>query len=130
MSNPNKAKGDSFELAAQKYAQSHGFPWTEKTRAGYARDWADLHLEPVGRAVIAQCKNHNRLTFPEWLVQLRSQVERAGARHGFLVVKRRGVSDPGRSLAVMELEQFLVLLREAGYGDEITETERAYEETT
>lgn len=122
MSNPSKTRGDRFENAVRDYVQGNGFPWTERTRAGYARDWGDLHLEPITRAVIAQCKNHNRLTFPEWLVQLRQQVQRAGARHGVLVVKRRGVSDPGRSLAVMELEQFLVLLREAGYGDQPEET--------
>lgn len=121
MSNPHKDRGDRFENAVRDYVQSRGFPWTERTRAGYARDWGDLHLEPITRAVIAQCKNHNRLTFPEWLVQLRQQVARAGARHGFLVVKRRGVSDPGRSLAVMELEQLLALLREAGYGDPLEE---------
>ncbi len=116
MSNPNKIKGDRFELAVQHHMQRKGFPWCEKTRAGYARDHGDLHLEPVTRAVIAQCKNHNRLALPEWLDQLARQVDDAGARHGMLVVKRRGVTDPGRSLVVMDLDAALRLVRAAGYG--------------
>lgn len=117
MPSPQRDKGSRFELAVQDHVQAHGFPWAEKTRAGYERDYGDLHLEPITRAVIAQCKNHNRITLPEWLVQLRRQVEASGAEHGFLVVKRRGVQDPGKSFAVMELDELLRLLRAAGYGD-------------
>lgn len=117
MSNPNKAKGDAFERAVQDYLQANGFPWTEKTRAGYARDHGDLHLVP-GPAVIAQAKNHARIALPEWLRELAEQIEYAGADHGFLAVKRRGVGDPGRSYAVMELSALVRLLREAGYGEQ------------
>jgi hypothetical protein len=117
MSNPNKAKGDAFERAVQDYLQANGFPWTEKTRAGYARDHGDLHLVP-GPAVIGQAKNHARITLAEWLRELAEQIEYAGADHGFLAVKRRGVGDPGRSYAVMELSALVRLLREAGYGEQ------------
>lgn len=120
MSNPSKVKGDAFERAVQDYLQANGFPWTEKTRAGYARDHGDLHLVPT-RAVIAQCKNHSRITLPEWLSQLDEQVADAGAAHGFLAVKRRGVGDPGRSYAVLELSALARLLREAGYGSPLEE---------
>lgn len=116
MPNPNKNKGDRFELAVQDHMQANGFPWCEKTRAGYARDHGDLHLDPISRAVIAQAKNHNRMAFPEWLDQLAQQIDDAGAQHGFLVVKRRGVADPGRALAVMDLDALLRLVRAAGYG--------------
>jgi hypothetical protein len=120
MSNSNKAKGDAYERAVQDYLQTSGFPWTEKTRAGYARDHGDLHLVP-GPAVIAQAKNHNRITLPEWLAQLEDQITAAGADHGFLAVKRRGVGDPGRSYAVMELAGLVRLLRAAGYGTPLEE---------
>lgn len=115
MSNPNKRRGDAFELAVQDHLQANGFPWTEKTRAGYARDHGDLHLVP-GPAVIAQAKNFTRIRLPEWLAELAEQVEHADADHGFLVVKRRGVADPGRSYAVLELDSLIALLRAAGYG--------------
>lgn len=124
MSNPNKIKGDAFERAVQDYLQANGFPWTEKTRAGYARDHGDLHLTPT-RAVIGQCKNHARHNLPEWLAQLAEQTTDAGAQHGFLAVKRRGVADPGRSYAVMELSALVRLLREAGYGEQWPDREVA-----
>ncbi len=116
MSNPNKRRGDAFERAVQDHVQANGFPWCEKTRAGYERDHGDLHLVP-GRAVILQCKNKARLELAEWVAQLSEQVHAAGADHGVVVVKRRGVGDPGRSYAVMELDALLALLRAAGYGE-------------
>jgi hypothetical protein len=116
MPSANKNKGDRFERAVQDHIQANGFPWCEKTRAGYARDHGDLHLDPVTRHVIAQAKNHARLALPEWLAQLEQQTAESGARHGFLIVKRRGLTDPGRSYAVMELDPLLRLVRAAGYG--------------
>lgn len=118
MTSSQKRKGDLYERAVQDYLQAHGFPWTEKTRAGYERDWGDLHLVPT-RAVIAQVKNHQRLALAEWVDELAHQVTEAGAAHGFLVVKRRGVGDVGRSYAVTELAAQARLYREAGYGTEL-----------
>lgn len=116
MTNVNKIKGDRWERDVQDYAQAHGFPWAERTRAGYARDHGDIHLDPVTRAVILQAKNHAAMRLGEWLAGLADQVDAAGAQHGALVVKRRGVGDAGRSYAVMELSALLGLLRAAGYG--------------
>ncbi|GEL17663.1 restriction endonuclease [Pseudonocardia asaccharolytica] len=118
MVSPQKRRGDDFERAVQDHLRSNGFPWCGRTRAGYARDHGDLHLVP-GPAVIVQCKNVARLALPEWLSQLAEQVAEAGADHGVLVVKRRGVADPGRSYAVMELDAMARLLRAAGYGSEL-----------
>lgn len=115
MPNPNKIKGDMFERAVQAYLQKNGFPWCEKTRAGYERDTGDLHLVP-GPAVIAQVKNRAKWEVPAWLAGLQNQVRNAGARHGMLVVKKPRVSDPGQSYVVMELAAVVELLREAGYG--------------
>lgn len=117
MSNPNKIKGDAFERSVQDYLQANGFPWTEKTRAGYARDHGDLHLVP-GPAVIAQAKNVRAWRLPEWVDELAEQIVDAKADHGVLVVKRPRVADPGRSYAVMELSALVRLLREAGYGEQ------------
>jgi hypothetical protein len=116
MVNPQKVKGDRWEREVRDYASEHGFPGTEKTRAGYERDRGDLHLAP---GLIAQAKNHARINLPEWLAQLAEQVDNAAAEHGFLVVKRRGVADPGRGYAVQELSAHLRLCRAAGYGDDL-----------
>lgn len=116
MANPNKAKGDRWESAVRDYLRANGFPNAERTRAGYAKDHGDVHLD--GPTVIAQAKDHARHALPEWLTQLAEQTADAGAAHGFLAVKRRGVGDPGKSYAVMELAALVRLLRAAGYGDD------------
>lgn len=116
MTNRNKIVGDRFERAVVDYARARGFPWAERTRAGYARDHGDVHLDPPSGGVVVQCKNHARLDLPGWLAQLAEQTEAAGADHGVLVAKRRGLGDVGKSYAVLELEQLLLLLRQAGYG--------------
>lgn len=116
MPNPNKNKGDRFEVAVQRHLHAHGFPWCQKTRAGYERDHGDLHLVP-GPAVIVQAKNVRRWDVAAWVEQLARQVADAGADHGVLVVKRPAVSDPGQAYAVMTLDAMVVLLRAAGYGE-------------
>lgn len=115
LSNPNKVKGDTFERAVQAYLRVSGFPWCEKTRAGYERDTGDLHLVP-GPAVIAQVKNRAKWDVPSWLAQVHVQVANARASHGLLIVKRPRVGDPAKSYVVMELADVVRLLQEAGYG--------------
>lgn len=116
MTSTQKAKGDRFESAVRDHCRTHGFPWTERTRAGYTRDHGDLHLVP-GPAVIVQAKNCRTWRLAEWVAELAEQQHAAGAEHGVLVVKRPGVGDPGRAYAVLELDALLRLLRAAGYGE-------------
>jgi hypothetical protein len=117
MSHPNKIKGDRFEIALRDHFRAAGFK-TDRTRAGYARDHGDIHLDatPAGPQVIVQAKNERRIDLPGYLRDVAEQRDAAGAEHGFAVVKRRGVGDPGRQYAVLELDWLLALLREAGYG--------------
>jgi hypothetical protein len=117
MSNPQKRKGDEFELDVKHWLKAHGFPWTEKTRAGYERDTGDLHLIP-GPLVIGQAKNQKTWKFAEWMRQLTQQIGYAKAQHGALIVKRRGVGDVGQAWVVLTLDQWTRLLRDAGYGSE------------
>ena len=119
MSNPNKRKGDTFELAVLHHVQTTGHPTATRTRAGYARDWGDIHLD-TRASVILQCKNHARWALPEWLQQLTAQALAAGARHAALVIKRRGTGAIGRSYAVLELDDYLALLTDAVYSTDAT----------
>lgn len=122
MVNPQKRKGDQAERAVMAALHKLGFPWTEKTRAGYARDAGDLHLVP-GPAAIAQVKNVRTPRWSEWLEGLDAQIEEAKADVGFLVWKRVGIGDARANewLAVMTLEHMAMLLRRAGYGDPVDE---------
>jgi hypothetical protein len=116
VSNPQKNKGDVFERVIRDHLADGGFA-VSRTRAGYERDHGDLHIlgDGHGPTVIVQAKNHRAHALGEWLTHTALQREHAGAKHGVLVVKRRGVGSPGRQYAVMELDDLLALLREAGY---------------
>ncbi|MDM7490730.1 hypothetical protein QT969_20800 [Rhodococcus sp. CSLK01-03] len=132
MTNPNKIKGDRAERAVRAHLRGNGFPHAERTRAGYERDGGDLHLAPVlgaGPGVIAQVKDCGQSRWAEWLTQTEEQLVAARAEHAVLIVKRRGIGDPGRWLAVMPLHRMLELLRHAGYGPRSTEETTGNEAT-
>jgi len=115
MPNPNKRKGDKTERDARGWYRANGFPWAEKTRAGYPRDSGDLHVSPTA---ITQVKNCRVLRWQEWFQQLRKQKTEARAHVSWLVVKRPGMGDAkvGKWLAVMTVEDHAELLRAAGHG--------------
>ena len=130
MTSANKKKGDNAERAAMAACIRGGFPWTERTRAGYTRDYGDLHLETIhgrngGPAIIAQVKDARVLRWIEWLGELAAQIRDAKADHGFLIVKRPGLSaeNADQWLAVTTLADHLLLCRAAGYGSKLTEVE-------
>ncbi|ORL06447.1 hypothetical protein [Prescottella equi] len=116
MPNPNKLRGDRAERAVRDYLRANGFPHCERTRAGYTRDAGDLHPAP---GLTVQVKDRAQYAWPEWLRQLDEQRDEAKADHAVLVVKRRGLGDPGNWLAVMPLAAIARLLRDAGYGHDV-----------
>lgn len=122
MTGPSKRKGDRWERAVVESLRRNGFPHAERSRAGYLRDYGDVQ-GVVG--VVVQAKDVTTPRWSEWLAGLDEQVAAAGADHGYLVVKRRGVPDADDGLAVMRHRDFLALLRAAGYGDEKPRTPAA-----
>lgn len=64
--------------------------------------------------VVIECKNQARIDLAGWVDQMEATVERCGADTGVVVAKRRGVTDPGRYYAVMTLERWEALMRDAG----------------
>ena len=118
MVNPQKRKGDTFEIALRNHLGDAGL-LVSRTRAGYERDHGDIHLlgDGHGPPVIFQAKNQREMRIGEWLTVTALQRDQAGAKHGILVVKRRGVGAVGRQYAVLELDDLVALLREAGYAE-------------
>ena len=121
MTNANKAKGDTFERSITNYLMARGID-AVRTRAGYERDYGDIHTRRADTSVwpsaILQAKNHRTWKLAEWVRGLARQVEEAKALHGALVVKRPGISAPGAQYVVMELDEWLSLLRAAGLTEE------------
>lgn len=119
MTNKQKRRGDEFERSQRDFYRAAGFPFAERTKAGYERDGGDVHLDPDPSrppGVIAQAKNVVTPRWSEWITGLREQIRNARADVGFIAWKRKGVGWPGDQLAVMPMTEFLELLRRAGYG--------------
>lgn len=122
VTNASKKKGDLFELAITRYLVARGID-AVRTRAGYERDYGDIHIRrsatSVWPAVALQAKNHRAWKLAEWIAALPAQVAEAKALTGALVVKRPGVTDPGRQYVVVELDAYLELLDNAGLTEEV-----------
>ncbi|PBC38540.1 hypothetical protein CJ179_38745 [Rhodococcus sp. ACS1] len=119
MTNRMKAKGDRYERDLLVISRVNGFPDAARTKAGYERDAGDLHLDPragLGTGVIVQAKDVKTPNWTDWLEGLAEQRDEAKAEVAAITWKR---SRPGKSphhLAVMPYEEWLTLLRRAGYG--------------
>lgn len=120
MTNVNKRKGDWAERVVQATFRRLGFPWCEKTRAGYERDLGDLHLVPA-KAAIVQVKNVRAPRWLEWMDDLQEQKTNAGADVAALVWKPSGLGETRSEewLTVMRVRDWAELARRAGYGSEL-----------
>lgn len=104
-----KNKGDQYERDVVAYLKSKGLH-VERCKRGNAT--GDI----LGVAdIVIECKNQKEIRLASWLDQTLGEVEEAEARHGVMFVKRRGRSDVARHYFVMEAEDGLQLLAEAGY---------------
>lgn len=119
---PNKRKGDVFERAIRDHCRAAGWD-ADRTRAGYERDYGDIHLAAsvTGPAVILQAKNEKTINLAGYVRDTHEQRVAAGAEHGAAVVKRRGVGDPGQSYVITTLDDYLRLLEAAGYTSTVPE---------
>ena len=135
MSNPSKQKGTAFETQCVNYLKTW-FPRIYRPALQGGMDTGDINgvlqeleeTSPEGqytwyRHLIFQCKNHKAFKLSEWMKATKEQaankaegtlVEEAV---GVLLVKRKGVGDQnmGKTYAIMELEDLVNLLLEAGY---------------
>lgn len=109
MTSRQRVKGNNAEReAALLLAQLTGWPVRRRLQEGRADDTGDLEGVPD---TTLQVKNYidTLRAIREGLPELRAQQQRAGTLFGALLVRRRG----GRWVAVLELDQLAVLLREA-----------------
>jgi hypothetical protein len=107
----SRIKGKVYENAVVQWLRSRGRPHVERRIAGMANDRGDLTGWP---GVVVDAKNHKTLCLPAWLDQLEAEIVNSGADTGALIVKRRGTTDIGRHYAVMTVDRWEALMREAG----------------
>jgi hypothetical protein len=104
MANPQKAKGSAFERLIRDYIAEQ-VP-CERIPPGATMDRGDLWTEHAA----IQCKNHRTLSLGAWWDDTREQQGNAMKRLAFLVIKRKGTTDPGEQLAVCSVSQLRAML--------------------
>lgn len=109
MANAAKRKGDLFERQIRDYL-AEVVP-CERIPAGATSDIGDLWLPAP---VVVQCKNQRELRFGAWLDETEVQTGNAGKEYGWVVAKRRGVTDPGGQYALCSTRQLRKLLAALG----------------
>ena len=111
MTNPQKAKGSRAELQVARYLQESGWPYAERSRAGWTDDRGDIDGVP---GVVFEVKDHKRHDLSGWLGELEAEIANARAVTGVLVVKRRLHTDPADWYAVGRFGDWCHMAKDAG----------------
>jgi hypothetical protein len=111
MTSPSKAKGSRAELAVARYLQSQGWPYAERSRAGWTDDRGDIDGIP---GVVVEVKDCKKFELAAWLGELEVETANAGAVTGVLVVKRRLHTDPADWYAITRLGDWAAMAKDAG----------------
>ncbi|RTK94029.1 hypothetical protein EKI60_04715 [Candidatus Saccharibacteria bacterium] len=67
--------------------------------------------------VAVEIKSGAKLAIPTWMAELEVETLNAGADLGFIAVRPKGKPNVAEWYAMMEMDDFMALLREAGYVD-------------
>ena len=104
-----KAKGTAAETMLVRWLQANGFPQAERRALAGNLDKGDIAGIP--RCAV-EVKSGARLALPEWLRETETERINAGARHGILVVKLRGMGEAkvGDWPAILPISQLIELL--------------------
>lgn len=93
--------------------KAHGFD-ADRLRLRGSKDIGDVGA-PELRDCVFECKNTARMDLPSGWAETEREMANAGARFGFLIVKRHGNAKPTEQWAVMttgQLVELLALLKE------------------
>lgn len=102
MGKPSRDKGARGEVALVNWLRANGYPDARRYLAGDGRQPGDVDGIP---GLCADVKNCARLDIPGWLRQVRA--EAGPNRTPLVVVKPRGVADPGEWWAITTVRDFL-----------------------
>lgn len=115
MTTPSKAKGDRHERNIAEYLVQRG--WKRAVRRGGAGATNDRGDIDGVYGVVIEAKDEKRHDFSGYLRELADEVRNAKASTGVAIVKKRGTSNVGEYYALMTVDMWVDLLKEAGYGD-------------
>lgn len=108
MTNPQKAKGSTFEIGQADYFNLRGIP-CERIPAGATNDRGDLWV-PIIEWPSIDCKNHRKPSLGVWCDRAFEQAQNLGRTSGFVNHKRHGVADPALQFMTTTVEMFVNLM--------------------
>lgn len=106
MTNPNKAKGDRWELAVMRFLADWFGRLVRRPHQEGFKDVGDLHLSPF----ILQCKDVANLSLPATIRAAELQATHAGEPFGVVVHKVRGKSAEDGTVS-MSLRTFRAVVK-------------------
>ena len=107
-------KGTRWASTIVDYLRAQGWPHAELRNLSGAKDRGDI-AGVIG--VCIEAKNQERHSLAAWLTEATIEKANAGAAVGVVWFHRRGKASAGDGYVLMSGDQFVDLLRDAGYGD-------------
>jgi Holliday junction resolvase len=112
VANCNRDRGTAWETSIVRLLQAYGWPLAERRPRSGAHDKGDVTGIP---GVVIEAKNEKRVSLAEYINETETEKTNADAALGVCWIKRRGKSSAGDGYVIMTGQQFVELLREAGY---------------
>lgn len=108
-----RAKGTAAETAVVNYLRDeYGFRRVERRALHGTNDKGDIAgIENV----VIEVKNCKAITLADWMKELTVEKKNADAEIGAVIAKKRGTTNAGEWYAILSVDDFLNLLRGAGY---------------
>lgn len=107
-----KTAGTRFETAIVDYLAVHVSDLIERRRLNGSKDRGDISgVRHMGGRVVVECKDYaGRYLLGPWLRDVNIARGNDDAAVGVVVIKRRGVSDPGEQVVAMTMRDLVALL--------------------
>lgn len=113
MTSPQAAKGANFERAVTRYLRDQlGEPVVHRLRGEGIHDRGDLQIGDAWTLELKCYPTDPQRAIRVGLTDLTAEQARAGCPYGAVIVKRPGTTDPGDSLVVCTLRDWLQVARE------------------
>jgi hypothetical protein len=107
-----KSAGTAHELNIAKYLSQHVDDRIERRVKHGAKDTGDIGgLKVLGNRVVIEAKDYGgRINVSEWLREAEVEAGHDGAIGGIVVAKKRGTTNPGEQVVLMEMSVFVALI--------------------
>lgn len=108
-----KAAGSRHERSVADYLKAHVSRFIDRMPKYGAKDRGDVaNVETFNEQPVAvETKDYGgRLEAGTWLKEAETERLNLGAIAGLVIAKRRGITDPGRQIVLMEVDDLVAIL--------------------